>query len=203
MDVTPKALACSGFCSIQFSMSAPDKKPILRIHEGMECLNSASVAAMVARVASLGYCSNGGELQERFARTCCHSCRDFGRIFGQAFKSLPCVVVERVSGRGRARGQSKAERHDQERGDEPVRRRPAVGGSFHQWQQSLDVKLLLVALDWVLGFGHQAHEHQESYQRDKQQITSFIEFVAGVEGCRDRLHLRRIGCNAHIGGAHF
>ena len=130
MDVTPKALACSGFCSIQLSMSAPDKKPILRIHEGMECLNSASVAAMVARVASLGYCSNGGELQERFARTCCHSCRDFGRIFGQAFKSLPCVVVERVSGRGRARGQSKAERHDQERGNEPVRRRQAVGGQF-------------------------------------------------------------------------
>ena len=132
MDVTPQALADSGFCSIQLSRSAPDKKPLLRIHEGMVCLNSASVAAMVARVASLGYCSNGGELQERFARTCCHSCRDFGRIFGQAFKSLPCVVVERVSGRGRARGQSKAERHDQERGDEPVRRRQAVGGSFHR-----------------------------------------------------------------------
>ena len=97
----------------------------------MECLNSASVAAMVARVASLGYCSNGGELQERFARTCCHSCRDFGRIFGQAFKPLPCVVVERISGWGRACGQSKAERHDQERGNEPLRRGQALGVGIH------------------------------------------------------------------------
>ena len=60
MDLTPQELADSGFCSIQLSRSAPDKKPLLRIHEGMECLNSASVAAVVARVATLGCCSLRG-----------------------------------------------------------------------------------------------------------------------------------------------